>query len=257
MPTRGLSLVDPDPAALVAEWQAAKNSLGPPFANAGHPDIQPLPASQRAHVQQILAHPVFAGGWHGATIELVEIDPVLAYQMTIDVERSDHHGRTLSTPPSIDQLMATCLPINPPLEDIKVAATPTSFALTSKSLNVRQFDAVVDQTTNFMGIRFGISLPWVHVVRYGGRCHLYNGYHRSLCARRAGATHIPCIVRDVADHSQVLGFDPPGFFPAALLASGDAPTLGHFTQGRAKDVALRAHHRLLVISWAEHAIQDE
>jgi hypothetical protein len=97
MPTPGLSLVgfldqaeaidhflgayvppDSAPAALIAEWNTAKQRLGAPIPNAGYPNIQPLPAAQQAHAQQVLAHPIFQDPqWQRASIQLVEIDPIL------------------------------------------------------------------------------------------------------------------------------------------------------------------------------------
>src|ERR1700723_2353954 len=104
MPTPGLSLVgfldqaeaishllvacvpqDSARAALIAEWNAAKQTLGAPIQNAGYPNIQSLPPAHQAHAQQVLAHPIFQDLlWQRTSIQLVEIDPILAYQMTID-----------------------------------------------------------------------------------------------------------------------------------------------------------------------------
>ncbi|MGA3303317.1 MAG: hypothetical protein ABSC72_08520 [Methylovirgula sp.] len=274
MPTPGLSLVGfiddqqqainhllnacipatPDPIILAAEWTAAKAKLGTPFANSGNPNIQPIPASHHAYMNQVLAFPVFSAAWPTATIELVEIDAILAYQITIDNDRSAYHGNTLSNPPTLDELMTMCLPLTPPSENFKVFPGQNSMVLKAKCLNIRQLQGLWNQT--FMGIQFGVSLPFAHVVRYGGRCYLFNGYHRALCVRMAGATHIPCVVRDVADHKEV-GLNPPDFFSPALLTSNNPPTLGHFTQGRAHTVSLRQHSRIIHVSWAEHAIPDE
>lgn len=74
-------------ATLIAEWNAAQMARGAPIANAGNPDIQPLAAAQQPHAQQILAQPIFQTDWQGATVQLVEIDPILAYQMTVDSNR--------------------------------------------------------------------------------------------------------------------------------------------------------------------------
>src|SRR6266536_1349581 len=269
MPTPGLSLVgfitdqqqaiahlsracvpvNPDPAALHAEWDAAKAGLGVPIPKAGHPDIQALPAAHDAHVQQVLAHPMFAGPWHGATIQLVEIDPVLAYQMTVDSNRSAHLAAGLSKPPTLDELVTCCLPLAPAPENFDVFPGLNSMVLKARSLNVRAFQGF--WRTDALGINFGVSIPLVHVVRYGGRCYLFNGYHRAVGVRRAGATHMPCVLRNVPDHNAV-GMNPPDFFSAGRLAQPDPPTLGHFSQGRAYHVSLRVHSRIRHISWAEH-----
>src|SRR5271169_1562479 len=73
MPTNGLSLVgflDQQPAMnlfrnscvpvanatdqqLITDWQMARASIGAPIANAGIPDIQPIPTSHKNYIQQI------------------------------------------------------------------------------------------------------------------------------------------------------------------------------------------------------------
>lgn len=273
MPTPGLSLLgfldqqpamdhllnacvpsNPDPAAVIAEWNAARGLLGAPIPNAGNPDIQPAPATHQAYVQSVLAHPVFTNEWIGAAIHLVEIDPILAYQTTVDANRTNHHTGTMSGAPTMDELLQCCLPLNPQSEEFKVTPGINSMVLRARSLNVRQFQGFWQ--ANAMGIAFGVSIPFVHVVRHGGQCFLFNGYHRAVSVRKTGATHMPCVLRDVADHGAV-GLNPPEFFSMARLRQPDPPTLGHFTQGRAHNVQLRLHSRILHISWGEHAVPEE
>ncbi len=106
------------------------------------------------------------------------------------------------------------------------------------------------------GIIFGLSVPLVHVVRLNGRCYLHNGFHRVYGARMAGATHVPCVFRDVPDEASA-GIAPPGTFDRMLLESANPPTLAHFTNGSAHVVQLRAITRVLHISWAEYAMPTE
>jgi hypothetical protein len=278
MPTPGLSLVgfiddqqlalnhlmgacvpaNPDPAVLIAQWTAAKAQLGAPIPFAGHPNIQPIEPGHDAYIQQVLSHPIFQpgpqGAWLGATVQSVEIDPLLAYQMTVDTDRLDHHTSTLPSPPTFDQLLQCCLPLAPTPESFVVIPGQTSMVLRARSLNVRCFQGF--WRNDAMGIFFGVSIPLIHVVRHGGHCYLFNGYHRAVGLRRAGFTHIPCIVRDVADHAAV-GMNPPEFFSAARLVQPDPPTVGHFTQDRAITVQLRLHSRILHVSWGEHAVPEE
>jgi hypothetical protein len=72
----------------------------------------------------------------------------------------------------------------------------------------------------------------------------------------AGAKNIPCLLRDVQT-PQEAGIMDGQTFPLALLESGDAPTIGHFTQGRAHDVQLRAVSRLIHVTWTEAVVLDE
>lgn len=185
---------------------------------------------------------------------LVEIDPLLAFQFTVGDGRSKHHGAALGQNPSVVDLLPICLPLAPPSENFQTFSSPNSMMLKARSLNVQNFGGGVFNAA-FMGIQFGVSLPFVHVVRHNGRCYLHNGFHRALAIRKAGATHAPCILRDVADHASV-GIHA-GTFGATLLESANPPTLGHFTQGRAYDVQLKNVARYLHVSWADYVIPDE
>jgi hypothetical protein len=275
MPTPGLSLVgfldqplalahlskacvpaNADPAALIAEWAAAQARLGAPIATAGTPDIRPIPATHDAYAQLVLANPIFGAGapLTGATLQMVEIDPLLAYQITVDSNRSAHHAGALSSPPTLDELLACCLPTTPSQENFDVYPGLNSLVLKARSLNVRAFNGF--WVNNAMGVQFGVSIPFTHVARHGGGCYLLNGYHRAVSVRRAGATHMPCVFRDVPDHSAI-GLNPPEFFSVARLQQPNPPTVGHFTQGRAYHVSLRQHSRIVHISWAENALPDE
>src|SRR5690348_15767674 len=81
---------DPDPAILTAEWQTATGKLGPAIANAGYPAISTIPATHNQHVQQLQTNlaGLFQTGW---SVCLVEIDPLLAYQVHIVQGHSVNH----------------------------------------------------------------------------------------------------------------------------------------------------------------------
>lgn len=283
MPTDGLSLVgfmdqpqavhhltnacvpaNPDPLVLAGEWTAAQARLGATTPSAGHPDIQAMPATGADHIQQLAGQPAFLpanpphrpqGVLHGATFQMVEIDPLLAFQFTVDITRSHHHVGAFSAPPTLDELLHCCLPLVQAAEAISTFPGQASMILKARSLNVRAFNRGLFNG-EFMGMSFGVSLPYVQVVRYNGRCYLHNGFHRCYGARMAGATHIPCVFRDVATPAEV-GLHDGGTFPLTLLESNNPPTVAHFTQNRSHAVRLRAHSRFLHVSWAEYVIPDE
>jgi hypothetical protein len=248
------------PADLDAEWNAAAAKLGAPIPNAGTPDIQPMPSAHFAHTMQLQmgawvgSYFALGGPWHGAQFAQVEIDPLLAFQFAIGDGRSKHHGAALNQNPSIQDLLPICLPLAPQPENFQIFNSPNAMILKARSLNLQNFGGGVFNAA-FMGIQFGVSLPFLHVVRHNGRCYLHNGFHRALAIRRAGATHVPCILRDVPDHASV-GIHN-GTFGATLLESANPPTLGHFTQGRAYDVQLKNVARYLHVSWADYVIADE
>lgn len=106
------------------------------------------------------------------------------------------------------------------------------------------------------GIIFGQGAPPVHVVRLNGACYLHNGFHRVYGAKLAGASHVPCVFRDVLDPAMA-GINPPGTFDLTTFQGVNPPSVGHFTLGRALDVTLRAMSRVLHISWAQYVIPIE
>ena len=279
MPTPGVSLVgfmdrdeainhlritcvvsDDSDAALEAEWLAAKAKLGPAVDRAGTPEVLQIPPQHQQHVAQVAqapwVAPILAQLPGTTTFALVEIDKLLAYQHLISADRSNHHCNALSVPPSLDELMGVCLPLAQVNEPIAVAGTESSVLLRAESLNVRMLQAGL-LAPNAAGLVFGLSLPLLHVVRHNGRCYLHNGFHRALGLRTKGATHLPCLLRDVATHEEV-GIRADGAtFPAALLESANPPTLEHFTQGRAYDVQLKKVQRFIHVSWAEYVMAAE
>jgi hypothetical protein len=122
-----VSLSDPCDAALLAEWATAQGKLGAPFSQARRPDIQPIPPpgdqayiqelQQEAWVQERLAP------YPNATFQVVEIDPLLAFQFHILDGHSNNHSSTLKLGPSIADLLPICLPkAEPSDENIRVAA---------------------------------------------------------------------------------------------------------------------------------------
>lgn len=252
----------PDPAALNAEWNAAKQKLGAAFPNAGQPDIQPIPQMGLGHLQLLQAAPwaaeIFGPGglWHGCEFKMIELDPLLSFQFAIGDDRSKHLGGMLTTPPTMDELLNLCLPLTPPAETFQTFKSPNAMILKARSLNLMSFGGGIFNG-EFMGIQFGVPLSFLPVVRFNGRCYLHNGFHRALAIRKAGATHAPCIFRDVPDHAAVGIRTDGATFGVQLLELANPPTVGHFTQGRAYDVQLRTFARYLHVSWAEYIIPDE
>ncbi len=279
MPTSGLSLIgfmadqahalqflknscvptDGSDAALLAEWSRAQLNLGPAMPNAGYPDIQDPPPGAIHHITALKNIPhiamMLAGPLFGVDFKFVEIEPLLAFQLAIDVERSTHHCGGFNRPPDVQQLLAVCLPLHPPTDQLQIIQSPQSAIVRAKGLNL----TMVAQGINagFAGLQFGFALPLVHVVRFNGRCYLHNGFHRTYGARLAGATHVPCIFRDVGDALSAGVREDGATFNIATLESSNPPTVGHYTQGRAHPVAMRAVSRVLHVTWADYILPDE
>lgn len=250
---------DPSPDALLADWRAASARLGAPVARAGYPEIIAIPPDHHGYLQQLRSNPAVSAYLSQLTaladFYLVEIDPLLAYQPHVDLERADHHCGSLGETPSIGDLLPTLLPIIFQDEPFSVNQYGNSILIKARSLNLRLQQAGFLSPAH-LGIHFGLALPLAHVVRFQGRCYLHNGFHRVVGARGAGATHVPCMVRDVLTKEEV-GAGNPGVFDFPLLESNNPPTLAHFAQDRAHPVKVRATSRIMHISWAEYVVDDE
>ena len=251
-----------DVAALEAQWKIAQERLGPPIDGAGFPDIRDLPADQQVHVNLLAQRDWYqrnAANWFpNSTFAMVEIEKLLAYQFTVDFDRSQHHCSGLSVPPTAPELLMLAWPFDLPAEQWDATLGPQSLIIRSRSMNVRALAQGMfpNPDGTLAGLYFGSSAPLVHVVRLDGRCYLHNGFHRVLGARAAGATHIPCVLRDVENAAQA-AIQPPNTFSLELLQSDNPPTVAHFTQGRGLPVQLRAISRVLHVSWADYGLPLE
>lgn len=289
MPTPGLSLVgfmtdqqqainhlriqcvaaDASDAALIAEWNAAKAKLGPPMRRAGVPYVTAIPKADEPYITQLMqqawvqeAFKMF--GLTNAEFKMVEIDPLLAYQFIVDADRSKHHCGGLNQP-SIADLLPICLPLaqaKPPDVSPIVDFGPQSAIVKVRNLSARQLNQGIFTLNQngyeswVAGMQIHVTLPFVHVVRLNGKYYLHNGFHRTYGARVAGATQIPCLLRD-ATSPEDAGIIDGQTFPLAVLESTNPPTIGHLTQGRAYDVQLRALSRVMHISWSQFVLPDE
>ena len=279
MPTAGLSLLgfmdrsqalghlrticiprDTSDAALTAQWEAARAKRGGPVPNAGRPRLQPIPETLREHLARLVREPwvapAFAGPLRGVEFALVEIDPLIAFQFTIDKERAGFYRQKLGDNPGAAELMPICLPATAAVEDYTAIPGASSIVIKGRSLNLRiaqqgLFDGEI------AGVQFSVALPFVSVALCKGRYYLQNGYNRAYGIRQSGATVMPCMIREVAELTSV-GLKSDGTtFTAAVLQGDDVPTFGHFAQGRASDVTLRKVSRIIQVSWAEYAVPDE
>ena len=279
MPTPGTSLVgflpqaeaiqllrntcvfnDPSDGALTAEWASAAKKLAAATPNAGKPDIQPIIGVGANHVAQLVQQPwlapLLSGVYAGATFEMVELKPLLAFQFSVDLARSEYHNGNRSSQPTNDELFNMCLPLTPVAEKMPAGyKTANSAALHSRNLNLHLVDGGMfpREDGTYLGIQVGFALPLVHVLRYDGRCFLHNGYHRAVGLARRGVSHAPCIIRDVPDY-QAVGIKAEHTFQPAILESSNPPTLGHFVDGRSYDVQLKVFTRILQVSWTDHII---
>jgi hypothetical protein len=268
-----LPVPDLTQAEMLQEWRAAKSRLGTPAPKAGVPEIREFDPAEIPYigelralpwVQALLQRPIY----RAASFKLVEIAPLLAHQPFLDLDRVDRGCQGLGRA-TVAELMRLCLPRvqSKPLEPPTVILQQwDSITIKSRKAHIEAFVpgiATIDENgfeRTIAGVSLESSLPFVHVVRLGGRYILRTGYHRVFGAAKRGATHIPCLVRDHADGDGSGGTPEPLnwlLVPQRLLESSDPPTLGHFLDGRAHEVTLRATSLVMQITWSHNVLPDE
>lgn len=243
-------------AALIAEWNAARAMVaaGPP--NAGNPTIADIPGNHAGHIASLRTGP-----WHNTIapdweFKMVEIAPLLAFQFSILTEKTDGHCGGFSKPPTLAEKLAVCLPLAPTNENLSVSHLPQSIMIRGKNLNLRAVQTGM-LAPNVLGLSFGFSVPFVHVVRFDGRCYLHNGFHRVYGAALAGAAEIPCVFRDVTD-AEAAGIRTDGTtFALPLLESANPPTMHHFVSGQAYPVELKLMSKVINVSWSDYVVPEE
>lgn len=252
----GCVLPDTSDAALLAHWNAARAMVGNGPLNAGNPVVQDIPAAQAGHIQSLRTGPWQANIAADWQFRMVEIAPLLAFQFSILTDKTDGHCNGFSTPPTMEQLLNTCLPLVPAQENLSVSHLAQSILIRGKNLNLRTVQTGM-LSPNALGLTFGFSLPFVHVVRLNGRCYLHNGFHRVYGAAKAGAKEVPCVFRDVAN-ADAAGIRQDGTtFDLTLLESANPPTMHHFASGQAYAVQLKIMSRVINVSWSDYVVPDE
>jgi hypothetical protein len=193
--------------------------------------------------------------------KLVELDPVLAFQFHVSTERTDDLCASLSDPPTFEELLSVCLPLD--LEDppTQISVQPNSLSMWSPSLNFRvhSFGQVgVDQGQKLaaFGIVVGPAFPLMQVIRFDGRCYLRNGYHRAYGLKKKGATKIPCLFFDTEDYSKVGAPGGMQTFEKSVLESVNPPTCAHLTDGHAYPVLLKSLTRVVQLTWSDYALPE-
>lgn len=293
MPTPGLSLVgfmdqqqalihlrgvcipaDASDFALTRDWYIARSKLGPLFPDAGTPDIHPIAGPDREYIESLLAESwvqvATANQFTADDFQMVEIAPLLAFQTVISIDRSNHHCAPISSP-STSQILPICLPSVQPSMPPNTIITPITDTSNSVIIKTRDLNMQADRHGVFAmnaqghqswvaGKLLQMALPFTHVVKFNDRYYLHNGFHRALGIAKSGASHMPCLVREVATAEEAgIKIEGPELqtFPQRILESLNPPTVGHFVQDRAHEVALRSVSRIITISWSQTILPDE
>jgi hypothetical protein len=246
------------------QWNIANPRVRTPFPNAGHPDIQPIPQEHDTYLTGVQSNPRYPQTVRTMprSFRLVEIDRLLSFQVHVDLQRATQCCASLRNNPQIQDMLPICLP-HRPLDPNSIPHTFTQqakgFVIESPNLNFQIIAEDVrgdspDQLLEIRGVGVGESSSLIQVALLNGRYYLRNGYHRAYCLRQKGATHMPCLVLEANNFSEVDQRPGPYNFRQRKLESQNPPTLGHFTQGLAHNVTLRNVKRVIRVSWSDDVL---
>jgi hypothetical protein len=238
----------PTSNSLRAMWRDARDRMGDNAPWVGIPKFTEIPPECKKHLEDVEKSNWFGDVLEGMTHEfrMVEIAPLLAFQVEVDLARTNRVCQGLKENPSIQDMLKVCLPCEPEGLELRSRVTPDGEGIILETDNTN----VVPREGKYFGIdpldglhlggfKFGTRAPWVQVVRLGDYYYLKNGYHRAVGVAQRKATHMPCIFLTATRFEQV-GAAPGKTIPAIRLNSSNPPTCGHFTQGRAYEAKLRS-----------------
>jgi hypothetical protein len=252
-------LDDASPHGRDLAWQKAASTLGERLPRPGQPEILALPESARGYISQQVEPLALKLGFYNAPdfspphYCLVELAPLLAHQLFIQMPRVPPACACLPHPPDIRQMLPICLPHQAAPEPFDILLQHGALLVTSRSVNIHFNPPRAGDPTAAMSV--GQAPPFVTVVERGGAFHLWDGYHRAYGLAKAGATHMPCMLRHVV-RTDLFDAVAHLVFPADLMSGDNPPTIGHFIGDRAFSVKLKTMSRVMQVSWTEWMIAE-
>jgi hypothetical protein len=237
----------PTSNSLRAMWRDAKDRVGGSAPWVGEPKFAEIPPQHKTHLENVEKSGWFSDVLEGMPYEfrMVEIAPLLAFQVDVDLARTNRVCQELKEDPPIEDMLKVCLPCAPESLEVRNRLTPDGegIVLETDNTNIvaregKYFGVDPSDGLHLGGFKFGTRAPWVQVVRLGDYYYLKNGYHRAVGVAQRKAAYMPCIFLTATRFEQV-GATPGKTIPAMRLNSSNPPTCGHFTQGRAYEAKLR------------------
>lgn len=256
-----------NPKLLADHWTSARKRLaletGSPVQHPGQPEVLDIPTQHQAYLTGVQSNPRFqlTVGKLNWEFKLVEIDPLLAFQVQIESGHAADICAPLGQNPELQAQLEVCLPHG--VQDVPTTMTDdpgntelqgsTSFESENANLRILAGGPIGPNQTHMVfvaGIAIGEGSRLVQVVELAGRLYLKNGFHRAYGLRRTGVTHIPCILLKGTTYADT-GAMQEGTFPHQLLESANPPVLGHYTADRAYPVTLKRVRRIIKVSWLQ------
>lgn len=207
----------PAPAAANGASAPAHDAAGTP------PGVQPLPPELEPLAGRVLADPICRRAFAAVPVRVawVELDPLVVFQRTVNLEHVRRLQAQLGRRPSPQDVFRFCLPYDHPTPAFRVRALPGrdgndgTYVFTSESNDLRYLEPTLlrpDQISAYdplgpvaavLGLAVGFGSNYLNVIACGGRLVLNNGNHRAYALRDLGFTHAPCLVQEVTRREEL------------------------------------------------------
>lgn len=206
--------------ALGDEWrEAAKyflEVLNKELGIADTIDVKEIDQSCGERLVSISSDILFKQSFSMIPIEfkLVEIGKVVAPQRLVNLEYVEELKTTLTSAPSVEELIEFCLqPKQVPPEPKRMQIAPNVFTYSSSSVDFRFLGGYPKQLTEedvkastggglpmaAIVLLVGYGSPTCNVFLVGKRMILNNGFHRMYCLADMGVKYAPLVVQKVAN----------------------------------------------------------
>jgi hypothetical protein len=236
----------PTDSFLKRQWRESKEKIGERAPWVGEPTFAEIQKEHNEHLEKVKRTSWFQEVLEGMPHEfrMVEIAPLLAFQVDVDLDRAKNICQGLPENPSIQEMLGICLPYQS--EKLELRDRLTADGGVVVETNNKNFIPRLGEYwgvdpkdgLHLAGFKFGTTNPLTQVVKLGDLYYLKNGYHRAIGLARLKATHMPCIFLRASRFEQV-GAVPGKTIPASTLYSSNPPTCGHFFKGLAYEMPLR------------------
>lgn len=238
-----------DPADFLSRWRA-QVSVSRLHSSYTAPRIEPVPTTAVAHVKALFANPRFAADYPNAEIKMIELGKITACQWWVDADAADGvHGRGLDGQPSLDDVLALCLPltIHSPLRAFFQRIGPNDMRVYSMDNTLRVEGPSDPDERGRCTVVIGTAPNLMLVREHKDRYVLFNGYHRALSLHRRGVQMVPVVVIPAAAEGDI--GSRPDLVPTPVLCGDRPPTIGDFFDDSVSmNVNIRSTMRAIRIS---------
>jgi len=259
-----------DPGTLAQEWRLANDHVRElEQLEAGIADQTPVelvdPALEPL-LQQVLADAAYRRSFNivPTRVGVVELDKLVVFQKHVNLRYVNHLYRVIGARPTAEAVFRFCLPLRhptPPPTQSQVAQNAFVFLSPStdfRLLEVKLFApsqlpnySTAGPITGVVGLVVGYGSNYFNVVQCEGRIVLNNGSHRAYTLRKAGITHVPCVIQDVSrrEELELIAGGDVGEQPDRYFSASRAPLFKDFFDARlCKIVHVRRQLRQMKIT---------